>query len=396
MGSVDSFDALRSELPVLARCVYLNTGSAGPLPTSVADAIRRAAEAERYHGRGDFGTFGPFLELRERVRARMARLLGADADEIALTHHTSEGVNIVLWGLGWKPGDRLVTTTLEHDAVVVPVAAIARRFGVAGIEQALAAPTKLLVLSHVSYSSGALLPVAEITRLAHARGAAVLVDGAQSVGAMPVAVRELGVDYYTASAQKWLCGPEGLGALYVRRDRLAELEPTFCGYFGTARNDFRGQVVFHQDARRFEFGMVYRPSLAGFDACLEWMLERVGVERAWQRSLELGSYARGLLGELGSVAVVTPAAQQSQLVSFDLPGFPPAALRALASRWGRERKLVVRSIDHPPCALRVSVGWFNLASELELLVEAVAEAVAEGPAAVAERSGERRAPREAE
>jgi L-cysteine/cystine lyase len=394
-------EAVRNELPALARCAYLNTGSAGPLPTCVADAMSQAAHAERSRGRGDFATFGPFLELRELARSRVARLLGADADEIALTHHTSDGINIVLWGLDWKQGDRLVTTTLEHDAVVVPAAALAGRFGVdlafadiglgeralAAIEQALAAPTKLLVLSHVCYSSGALLPVAELTRLAHARGALVLVDGAQSVGAMPVAVRELGVDYYTVSAQKWLCGPEGLGALFVRRDRLAELAPTFCSYFSAAHHDFRGQVAFHQDARRFESGMVYRPGMAGFAASLQWMLERVDVGRAWPRSLELASYARGLLAALGGVTVLTPAAQQSQLLSFALPAFPPAALRVLAARWGRERQLVVRSIDHHPYALRASIGCFNLASELELLVEAVREAVADGPSAGPEPAG---------
>ena len=387
---------LRLDLPVLSRCAYLNTGTAGPLPTPTADIMSRAAEAERYVGRGDFSTFGPFIELREHTRDQVARLLGADSDEIALTHHTSDGVNIVLWGLGWQPGDRLVTTSLEHDAAVVPANEIGRRLGVEvlfadiglgdrtldGIEHAMGERTRLVALSHVSYSSGALLPVREIVELAHARGVEVLVDGAQSVGAMPVDVRRLGADYYTVSAQKWLCGPEGMGALYVRRERLSALAPTFCSYFSTASNDFRGQVVFHQDARRFEAGMVYRPALAGFGASLQWMRERVGSERAWQRSLGLVAHARELLGQLDGVVLMTPEKQSSQLLSFDLPAFSPARLHALALSWARERKLVVRSIDHPPYALRASIGCFNTATEIGLLVDAVREALRRGPAAI--------------
>jgi L-cysteine/cystine lyase len=250
------------------------------------------------------------------------------------------------------------------------------------IEQALGKRAKLVALSHVSYSSGALLPVQQIVELAHAHGAEVLVDGAQSVGAMPVDVRRLGADYYTVSAQKWLCGPEGMGALYVRRERLSTLAPTFCSYFSTASNDFRGRVVFHEDARRFEAGMVYRPALGGFSASLQWMHERVGIERAWQRSLGLAAHARELLGQLDGVMVLTPEKQSSQLLSFDLPAFSPARLHALASIWARDRKLVVRSIDHPPYALRASIGCFNTATEIELLVDAVREALTRGPAAV--------------
>jgi L-cysteine/cystine lyase len=327
--------------------------------------------------------------------------LGADPEEVALTHHTSDGVNIVLWGLGWQPGDRLVTTSLEHDAAVVPATEIARRFGVevvfadvglgeralGAIEQALGKRARLVVLSHVSYSSGALLPVRAIVELAHARGAEVLVDGAQSVGALPIDVRALGADYYTVSAQKWLCGPEGMGALYVRRDRLADLAPTFCSYFSTASNDFRGAVVFHRDARRFEAGMVYRPTVVGFAASLQWMLGRVGIERAWRRSLGLVARARQRIGGIDGAVLLTPETQSSQLLSFDLPAFSPARLHALASSWARERRLVVRSIDHPPYALRASIGCFNTVAELELLAESVLEAVGRGPGAVDPAAG---------
>lgn len=392
---------LRRELPVLGQCIYLNTGTAGPLPRCASDAIQGAAELERTQGRGDFRSFGAFLEVREAARSLVAQLLHAAPREIALTHHTSDGVNIVLWGLRWKPGDELVTTSLEHDAVAVPAGVLARRLGVqarfadiglgdqalGAVAAALSPRTRLLVLSHVMYSTGAALPVAPIVKLAHEQGVQVLVDGAQSCGVVPVDVRELEVDYYTVSGQKWLCGPEGTGALYVRADRLGELEATFASYFSAAHHDFAGQVALHDDARRFESGMVYRPALHGFRASLAWMLESVGIARAAERSVALARAARAMLESIEGVTLRTPEACQAGLLSFDLPAFSPARLRALASRWAAERQLIVRSIDHRPYALRASFGFFNTEAEVAELTSAVRDAAQQGPSAVVPLAG---------
>jgi L-cysteine/cystine lyase len=391
---------LRDRIPVLARCTYLNTGTAGPLPEPVSSAMHDEADWEITHGRGDFTTFPRYLEQVAETRALVARLLRVEAGEIALTHSTSEAVNIVLWGLRWRPGDRVVTTTLEHDAVAVPLGLLAARFGVevrwADIghgEHALEAiaretegGARLVIVSHIVWSTGAVLPVGEIADLAHARGAALLVDGAQSCGALPLDVTVQGADYYTVSGQKWLCGPEGSGALYVRSSRLEEVQVTWASYFSAAAHDYRGRVRPHPDARRFEPTLFHRPALAGFLASLRWAQDDVGVARAHARSLALATHARRRLEGVAGVEVLTPPGTAGPLLAVDLPAFPPAHLHALALALSA-RGIVCRSIDHPPYALRASFGFFNLEREADELADAVVEAARRGPACVAVPEG---------
>ena len=183
------------------------------------------------------------IALGERMREATAQLLGAEASEIAITGNTTEGMNIVISGLGLRAGERVVTTSVEHssgivpayymrerrevDLRIVPVAAedahetIVERF-----VEALGGRARLVILSEISYSTGQLLPLGEIVAAAHAAGAVVVVDGAQTAGQLPIDVRASAVDYYAIPSHKWLCGPDGLGALYVRGDLIHDLEPS--------------------------------------------------------------------------------------------------------------------------------------------------------------------------
>lgn len=375
---------LRAEVPLCTRLRYLNTGTAGPVPRLSERAYDEEAALERAEGRGNFATFGRYLERAARLRSLVGGLIGADASEVALTHHTSDGCNIVLWGLDWKRGDVIVTTSLEHDAVTVPLGLLRERFGVevrfvdvgrgedvvAALRPALSG-AKLCVVSHVVYTTGALVAVEELGREAHAAGAELLVDGAQSAGVLPVDVGALGVDYYTVSGQKWLCGPEGTGALYVRRDRQAALRPTFASYFSAAEHDWRGHNRLHDDARRYEVGMFHRPSLAAFEASLRWLTYDVGIAAAWARSRHLATLARSALSALPGVSILTPEACPSQLLSFTQDGFTPERIRQAALALARAG-VVIRSIDHEPHALRAAFGFFNDRSDVQALVEAVA------------------------
>ena len=164
---------------------------------------------------------------------------------MGLTHNTTEGMNIGLSGLDWGAGDEVVTTTLEHGGALLPLYQLHRRHGVritfadvgngerdaalTAIERAIHPGVRMVVLSHVTWGTGAVLPIGEIAQLAHEAGAQVLVDGAQSVGALPVDVHALDVDVYAFPGQKWLCGPEGTGGLYVKRAQLDAVQPTQIG-----------------------------------------------------------------------------------------------------------------------------------------------------------------------
>ena len=195
-------DAIRASLPVTERLAYLNTGTAGPLPQPAVDAEAEAAKREATEGRIGHDGFMRLFDRLIELRAGLAAFVGAKPEEIAISHNTTDGMNIGTWSLPWQPGDRVVTTTLEHPGALLPLYLLHRRFGVevdfaeiglgergetlAAMAQAIRPGTKLVVVSHVAWGTGAILPLSEISELAHAAGALVLVDGAQSVGSIAV------------------------------------------------------------------------------------------------------------------------------------------------------------------------------------------------------------------
>lgn len=390
-------EILRKQFPVLSKVAYLNTGTAGPLAEKTVQAMAQAAERELYDGRGIPGGHQQFLPVKASVRQRIQRLLNAPDDSIALTQHTTHGINIVLWGLHWEPGDEVITTTLEHQAAAVPLALLRQRqrvvvrfadvgFGdhektLTALERAFTKRTRLVALSHIVYSSGAVLPLSEIIEMAHHHGVPVLADGAQSVGVLPIDVQALDVDFYTISGQKWLCGPEGTGALYVRPDRVDDLLPTFGGSATTISQDYRGFILPAHGAQRYEFANVYRPGTVGLDTALSWLDEEVEWSWAHERIPILAAYCRQRLQEIPAVKIITPPKQQGGLVNFDLLQWSPLAQTKLVSNLAK-KGVIIRNIPHPPYCLRASTGWFNTETEIDWFCEALREAIKAGPESI--------------
>jgi L-cysteine/cystine lyase len=372
-----------AELPATTGVTYLNTGSAGPLLAKAATAMTGQVERELAEGRAGQAAWEAFLAGRQELRAALGALVGAGADEITLTHHTTEGINIALWGLDWRPGDRILVTSLEHAAAVAAVAALARRFSLrvevlecgpgdratvlGALEDALRQPARLLVTSHVCWSSGAVLPLAEMAWAAHAAGTAVLADGAQAVGAAPVDIRALDADFYAFNGYKWLCGPEGTGALAVRRDWHERLRPSFGGAFGVdeATLDVRdlGRAAAAPGAARYESGSWSRPNLAGLLAALRWHQER-GVPLL--APPDVAAYCVTQLQEVLGATVHTPPGQLAGLVAFSLPGREPRALAGALERAG----VVIRHIPGPGY-LRVSCAFFTTTTDIDMLADAI-------------------------
>jgi L-cysteine/cystine lyase len=320
----------------------LNTGTAGPLPRRAAAAIAAAGERQLLGGRA---SWRPYIEeyfpLLADLRARFARLLGATAEEIALTHHTTEGMNIALWGLNWRAGDEIVTTTQEHPGALLPAYAVARRFGL-GVR-----------LVEVGAADDV---VAAIAAALSPRTRLVVLD-----------VRALGVDFYAVPGQKWLCGPEGVGALYVRRERLSDLAPTFMGFFSIrdeAALDLTGHFLPAAGAQRYEQdeqGTVYWPALFGMRESLRWLEEDVGWAWIYERTAAIAGRCRTLLGALPGVTLHTPASYAG-LTTFSVAELEaePAATRLA------DQGVIIRSIPHTNW-LRVATGFFNTEADLESL-----------------------------
>jgi L-cysteine/cystine lyase len=386
---------IRNQLPAVQRSAYLNTGSCGPLPIVAAEAMAELAQRELAIGRADISDFIAFLETMTQTRTALGKLFNVDPSTIALTHHTTEGMNIITWGLDWQPGDEVVTTTIEHPGGLYPLYMVRARQGVVlrfadvgvgtdplpAIERAFTSRTRLLVLSHVSYSSGARFPLKEIIQFAHSRNVMVAIDGAQSAGVLEIDLTALDVDFYAIPGQKWLCGPEGTGALYVRPDRLSDLQPTFVGYISFERHDWRGHYLPSAGAARFHTGSVYRPGIVGQLRALTWFQETVGPAWAYDRIAQLAKRCRELLEGLGDVYIITPAHRQAGLVNFAPLGWSPRRIAALT--WALiERGYLIRSIDHEPYCLRVSTGFYNTDEELVGLRDALQELLDAGPDAL--------------
>lgn len=391
----DKLTRIRAQLPAVQDKAFLNAGWYGPLPDVAAEAIRASIEAEYAHGRPIMSHIQAIREDKEALRREFAALLNAPPESVALTHHTTDGMNIVTLGFDWRPGDEVATTNLEHEAGFFPLYIIQQRFGVRiniadvgvgeepleAIAAALTPRTRLLSVSHVSYSSGARFPLEEVIALAHARGIPVLVDGAQSVGVFPVDVTALNVDYYAAPGQKWLCGPEGVGALYIRPDRLAELQPTYPNFSTIQTHDWQGRFTLNPTAVRYETGTIYPAVLAGMRASLRWFQEEVGAEWAYARIAHIAAYTRRKLAGLPGVRLVTPEKRQASLVNFLPVGWSAAQMAGLVAELDR-RGFIIRSISHAPYCVRVSCGFYNTEAEIDGLCDALADVLAAGPEAV--------------
>jgi selenocysteine lyase/cysteine desulfurase len=351
----------RGRFPVLERFAYLNAGTFGPLSRPVLEAMAELRGWEAIHGRGGRPYFDAMRERRERVRALVAAEVKVPAANVALTDSTTRGVHIVVTGLGLGPGDDVVTTDSEHFGLIGPLAAsgatlrIARVHGAPSAElvdriRAEVTPsTRLIALSAVSWLDGTILPWSEVRT---ETGLPVLVDGAQSVGALDVDARA--ADYYTVSAQKWLCGPDATGALCVADPEA--LPPRLVSYAAAASTDLTAGTWEPEDgARRHDQPYTPASSLAGLEAALTGL-----PSGRFDRAAELTGRCRALLRERGFDVVGEDG--QGTLIAFRVPGDTAAAAAALY-----ERGVVLRDLPGTGL-LRASVGWWNDENDLDRLV----------------------------
>jgi L-cysteine/cystine lyase len=313
---------------------------------------------------------------------------------VAIQHTTTDGINAVLFGLGLKRGDEIITCSGEHSSVIVPAYYARDRLGVtlkivrvsaeepaknviARFEEGATPALRLILLSHVSYSTGQVFPVQELAALAHRHGGYLLLDAAQSIGQMPVDVRALGCDFVAFPGHKWLLGPAATGALYVRRDLIGAVEPPKVSHHASGFYNFKDRFEPKDDAiDKFELTTVSVPLLAGLNAAIEF-LDGIGVESVHDRAMELARYATDRLEKIPGLRMMSArdvGRVASGIVSFALPGVEPAILTA--HLWETAR-IVARTVPDLECT-RLCFHAFNTEAEVDAAISVMADAAKRG------------------
>ncbi len=354
--------ALRAQFPVLERVAYLNAGSNGPLPEVAVAAARTELERELAEGRGARSHFGRRLQIAMGLRGAYAERVGCAAEDLALTSSTTEGIARVLLGLDLRAGDEIVTSDEEHPGVLGPLlgqrarGVEVRRAPWADLAEAVGPRTRLVVCSHVSWRSGRYAPLDTLRQLA----VPVVLDGAQGAGAVPVDVIALGTAAYAAAGQKWLCGPEGTGLLYVSPALRERMRPPAPAYANLADPDGGIDAAPWDDARAYDAPVLSGPALAQAAAALD-VLATAGWDAVHAHAVALAATAADALAAAGRAV---PARDRTTLVTWREPD-APAAVELLAAagvvvRWLPGENLV-----------RASFGGWNDENDLDRLLAAL-------------------------
>jgi L-cysteine/cystine lyase len=354
----------RSEFPVFQRLAYLNAGTDGPVPQRGHDAAAARLRLELEEGRSGAEYFERLQELAAGLRARLAEFLHCAPGDVALTRSTTDGVSTALSAMrDIGPGDEVLTSDEEHPGLLAPLEFARRRLGFdvrfvpfTELPGEVRAQTKLVACSHVSWVGGQVADVAGI----RATGARLLLDGAQGLGAVPVDVRELGCDFYAASGQKWLCGPDGSGCLYVRPEICAELDPPWPSYVSLADASRPSELVAHEGARRFDMGVAPGPATSWALAAAD-LLAETGLDEITARAAD---QAARLADELGARGRDVAPRGRTTLVAWHSDTAEDDVKRMA------ERGVVVRSLPGRRL-VRASVGAWTGSADIERLLEAL-------------------------
>ena len=394
-------NAIRRDFPILSRevngkpLVYLDNGASAQKPQVVIDAIT-TAYAHEYANvhRGLHYLSNLATDRYEAVRGTVARFLNAGSeDEIVFNSGTTEAINMVAYGWAMprmQAGDEIILSVMEHHANIVPWHFLRERQGVVikwvdvdangaldpqAVIDAITPRTKLIAITHMSNVLGTVVDVKSITAAAHARGVAVLVDGSQAAVHMPVDVQDIGCDFYCVTGHK-LYGPSGSGAIYVKSDRMAEMQP-FMGGGDMIREVTKDAVIYNDAPMKFEAGTPGIVQTIGLGVALDYMTG-IGLENIAAHEAGLRDYAVQKLSGLNWIHVQGTTPDKGAIFSFTMDGAGHAHdISTILDKKG----VAVRAGQHCTGPLmahlglnatcRASFGMYNTTDEIDTLIEAL-------------------------
>jgi selenocysteine lyase/cysteine desulfurase len=363
-------------MPVSRRWAYLDHAAVAPLSAGAMAALAHWADDAGLNGSANYPAWSK--QIRD-LRQLSAQMIAADPEEIAFVGNTTAGINFVAEGFPWQPGDNVVTRADEFPANQYPWLHLAdrgietRRISVENgrleldrLAEAIDHRTRIVTLSWVAFSNGWRHELDEIVKLVHDRGALFFLDAIQGLGVFPLDVKKTPVDFLAADGHKWLLGPEGAGLFYARREHLKLLRPVGVGW-NSVKNEHDFQKIAYDlkdTVERYEGGSQNVAGLLALLASLE-LLVRFPAEAIARRVFEITDYACRRLESVGAVVLSDRSAEhKSGIVSFELPGRDPNAIR----RQCFERDVI---LSCRAGRLRISPHAYNDESDIDRMIEAM-------------------------
>lgn len=372
---------IRDQFTIAPPLVYLNNGTMGPSPGVVtSETIRRIQYTD---SSGDYGG-----QEKEDLRAAAARIINCSPDEIALTHNATEGICVIAAGLDLKAGDEVILSTHEHAGNSVPWLARRQRDGIViktfvpgksqpetlrQVEALITSRTKVIALPHLSCTIGQLFPVREIAQLARAKNIFYMVDGAHPVGMMPVDVKALDCDAYVTCGHKWLLGPKGTGFVYVRKSKLDDVRPVWCGGESDSGWNLQEQTLaWLPTASRYDFATQNNALYFGLVRAIDFM-EHLGMENVGARTQYLTNYLRDGLKRFSSIDILTPDDSRSGLLGFFVRGIDYSEI---AKHLAEKSHIRIRLVGEAGLkSVRISTHIYNTRDEVDLLLAGLRDLV---------------------
>ena len=385
----------RQQFPGLLNKTYFNFGGQGTMAKVALDTI---IEAHKYIQKA-----GPFsIEVNDWIqkqvalaRTAIANELGTTADRITLTENVTAGCNIALWGIDWQPGDSILMTDCEHHGIIATIEEIARRFQLEVeicpilktlnqgnptevIREYLTTSTRLVVISHLLWNTGQVLPLKEIVTTCHNYSQSkqqiqVLVDAAQSVGSLPLNLPESEVDYYAFTGHKWLCGPAGVGGLYISENAFPKLNPTFIGW-RSIETDAKGQPqAWKTNGKKFEVATSAYPEYIGLREAIAIHHQWGNSEARYQRICQLSQYLWSKLQQIDGLICLKNSPPEAGLVSFYVENQDSNRVVKNLEQQG----FLLRTLANPYC-IRACVHYLTLETEIDNLITALNSIIAKG------------------
>jgi cysteine desulfurase/selenocysteine lyase len=401
-GSYD-IDRIRADFPILATevygkpLVYLDNAASAQKPRAVLDRLQLAYTTQYANvHRGLHYLANEATEAYEGAREKVAAFLNAKRkEEIIFTRNATEAINLVAYSFGReriKPGDEIVLSIMEHHSNIVPWHFLRERHGavikwapvddegnflIDEFEKLLTPRTKMVAITHMSNMLGTLVPVKEVTRLAHARGIPVLIDGAQGAVHLDVDVQDIGCDFYVFTGHK-LYGPTGIGVLYGKYQHLDAMPP-FNGGGEMIREVFEDRVTYGDPPYKFEAGTPAIVQAIGLGAAIDYVAS-VGKAGIRAHEADLARYAQDRLREINSLRIIGAAKDKGPIVSFEMKGAHPHDVATIIDRSG----VAVRAGTHCVMPLltrfgvtatcRASFAMYNTRDEVDCLARALMKA----------------------